>query len=53
MEEEKSKCAHCGNEFDRKLATHECHICGRFFCDECLNQEGICFSCEEENKEEP
>ncbi len=51
MDEGKFKCAACGNECDRGLATHECHSCGRFFCDKCMNEEGICIGCAEENKE--
>jgi hypothetical protein len=52
MDEGKFKCAACGNECDHELATHECHICGRFYCDACMNEEGICALCEEEKKEQ-
>jgi hypothetical protein len=47
MSEEKFACAACGLEYDRETAVNECRRCHRSFCDECLDENGICVSCEE------
>ncbi len=47
MDEEKFKCEACGKEFDREGAVHECRVCHRTHCDECINHEGLCEPCAE------
>lgn len=48
--DEKFVCASCGEEFDVRTAINECRQCQRMYCDECLNEEGICVPCDEEEQ---
>ena len=40
-------CAACGEPVDKDdvLAVHECKICRRMYCDDCINEEGLCVEC--------
>lgn len=39
-------CAACGEDYRHASAVPECRICHRSFCEECINSEGICVSCD-------
>ncbi len=39
-------CAACGEDYSRATAVSECRICHRSFCEECINNEGVCVPCE-------
>jgi hypothetical protein len=52
MAEEQFECAACGAEYDREMAVQECRMCHRRFCDQCLNSEGICVPCEDQEKQQ-
>jgi hypothetical protein len=40
-------CAACGAEFAREVAVHECQVCHRSYCEECLDEQGLCVPCKE------
>ncbi len=41
-------CAACGAEFARQTAVPECRVCHRSYCEECLDEQGMCVPCKEE-----
>ncbi|HYA43102.1 MAG TPA: hypothetical protein VEF34_17500 [Syntrophobacteraceae bacterium] len=43
-------CAACGSDYDRETAVHECRVCHRSYCEECIDEQGICVPCREEQK---
>lgn len=47
MKEELFECSACGPDYDRESAVKECRICHRAYCDQCLNEEGLCVPCRE------
>lgn len=47
MSEDKFSCSACGIDFGRETAVHECRVCHRNFCDQCLDKNGLCVPCEE------
>lgn len=46
MSEEYLECSACGLEYERESSVKECRICHRTYCDECINDEGICVPCD-------
>jgi hypothetical protein len=44
---EQFSCAACGAEFARETAVPECRMCHRSYCEQCIDNEGICVPCKE------
>ncbi len=42
---EQFACAACGEEFARETAVSECRVCHRSYCEECLDDQGLCVPC--------
>ena len=40
-------CAACGKEYARESAVPECRVCHRSYCEECLDEQGLCVPCKE------
>ena len=40
-------CAACGGDYGRETAVAECRMCHRNFCDECIDDRGLCVPCKE------
>jgi len=47
MAGKKFECVACGKDFDRETAVSECRVCHRTYCDQCLNEEGMCVPCDD------
>jgi uncharacterized protein YbcC (UPF0753/DUF2309 family) len=47
---EEFTCAACGADYARETAVHECRICHRTYCEECIDERGICVPCKEKQK---
>ena len=45
---EQFACAACGKEFAREVAVKECQMCHRAFCEQCIDDQGVCVPCKEE-----
>jgi hypothetical protein len=50
MEKEKFECAACGVAYDHEMSVHECRVCHRTYCDQCIDEEGLCVPCGEKEK---
>jgi len=46
-EKEVFVCPSCGKEYDRETAVHECRVCHRAHCDQCVNEDNVCVPCDE------
>ncbi|HIJ68262.1 MAG TPA: hypothetical protein HPP81_09505 [Deltaproteobacteria bacterium] len=44
---EQFACAACGEDYARETAVHECRMCHRAYCEECIDKQGICVPCKE------
>jgi hypothetical protein len=44
---EQFACAACGVDYARETAVPECRMCHRAYCEECIDEQGICVSCKE------
>ncbi len=44
---EKFSCVACGADFDRESAVSECRVCHRSYCEECIDEQGLCVPCGE------
>lgn len=42
-------CAACGEDFGRETAVSECRVCHRSYCEECVDEQGICVPCGEKS----
>lgn len=40
-------CAACGEDYDRESTVSECRMCHRSYCDQCIDENGICVPCKE------
>lgn len=52
MEKQKFECAACGEVYEHEMSAQECRVCHRTYCDECINEEGLCVPCQEDKKAE-
>ena len=43
--EEDFACAACGEEFGRETVVAECRMCHRSYCEECIDERGLCVPC--------
>jgi hypothetical protein len=43
--ETKFTCAACGSQYDREAAVAECRMCHRSYCDQCIDEQGVCTPC--------
>ena len=51
MKKEKFECAACGAQYDHEMSVNECRFCHRTYCDECIDEEGLCIPCGEQKKQ--
>ena len=47
MEKQKFECVACGEVYDHEMSVHECRVCHRTYCEQCINEEGLCVPCGE------
>ncbi len=44
---EQFACAACGEDFARETVVQECRMCHRAYCEECIDDQGMCVPCKE------
>jgi Zn finger protein HypA/HybF involved in hydrogenase expression len=51
MSNRKFVCANCKALFEMEAAVTNCRLCNEIYCEECMDEKGVCVPCGQKTKE--